>query len=128
MPQSLVIIHNPIAFLVKNTTDASFVLLTANFTTEVVASSILPARAVEVLQQRLQAALAAAPVKADVENGFAGLVRSLLTAVMFESGSFTATVSYAAPVATFTLGGLGDPSHIGISVPMSTSSPLIGNP
>jgi hypothetical protein len=128
MAQTTVVVDDPNCFIIKNATDASFVLLTASFTTGVVTSSKLSTRAVTVLTERLQDILSKAPVLADIEAGFAGLVRSLFTAVMFEAGTFNVASTYAAPTCTVTLSGLGDPCHLGIAIPMSTSSPLLGNP
>ena len=128
MGQTLIIINDPICEVIKDVTDATFDLLTANYPTGVVTSAQLSPLAVKTLTEHLQRVISAAPVIADIEAGFAGLVRSLLTTIMFEAGAFTNTVTYAAPTATMTLAGLVSPSHIGVSVPMSTSSPVIGQP
>lgn len=128
MSQTLITVGSGIAYIIKNVTSSSFVLLTANFTTGVVSSSILPSGVTTELTRRLQQLLAAVPVKADVENGFAGMVRSLVVPQMMESGSFSAVVTYVAPTATYTMSSLADPSHLAITIPQSTSAPFIGNP
>lgn len=128
MAQTVVTLYNPISFLIKSTTDASFTLLTANFTTGVVSSSLLSSRATTVLTERLQAMLAAAPTRAAIENGFAGLVRGLVVCQCFEASSFAVQVTYASPTATYTLAGLPATAHIAVSIPHSVSAPVIGNP
>jgi hypothetical protein len=121
-------VHSPICSLIKSVTDASFVLLTAVYPTGVVSSSILSTAQAAALTARLQKLLAAAPVLADIEAGFAGLVRSTFAATMFEAGSFTVDSVYAAPTCTVTLNGITDPAHVAVALPFSTSSPAIGAP
>lgn len=127
MPQTLTTYGANNSYVIKSVTDASFTLLTADFTTGVVTSSILPSWVCEEMTRRIQKVFSIVPVKADLENGFDGLVLSLVEAIMFENtGGFQAAVTYSAPTATYTLSGLTDPCHIGISFPLSSSPPFLG--
>lgn len=128
MPQTLVTLNSPISFLIQSTGDASFPLLTADFASGEVSSTVLPELATDFLTKRIQAIFAAVPVKADLEDGFAGLVNALVSATLLQDGTLEQEAVYAAPTTTLTLSGVTDPATIAITIPYSTSASLVGAP
>ena len=108
MPVQIVPIDEPISYLIKATGETDYILLTADFMTGIVTSAVLPPVATGYLTGRLQEIMSKIPVIADLEAGFAGLIRSLVSIRQVEAGS---------PV-------LADPSHVECGAPMSTSSAL----
>src|SRR3990172_8286599 len=106
MPVTLTPINN-ITTLIKATGESFVYVFSANFNTLVVTSPILPARMVEILQERLRVIMNSLPDQdpAVTEPAFAGVVRSLFSGRQYEPG---------APLA--------DPSHLLFAIGMSTSS------
>ncbi len=122
MPQTLITQADDLTYLVKSTTDSSFTLLSANFTTGVVSSSVLPSGVTRILTERVQAFFSAlgASNKAAFETSFPQLVQGLLGVAVLDTGAEpTISVSYGAPTATFTVADIPNPAHILIAVPHS---------
>lgn len=96
---------SPFSGIIKSTGVSEFNLLDADFTSLVVTSSVLPAAYTTLLTSRLQAIVAALPVKSAVQTGFAGLVRGLFSLRQCEPSNSVA-----------------NPAHFLFAMPFGTSS------
>lgn len=126
MPQTITPVYEPIQYLVGTLTDTSFVLLAADFTTQIVSSPVLPSYATQYLTFRLQQMFSKAEGMIP-ESSFAGILRNMISAWVLElDAPGQLSVAYSSPTATVSVTGLdgGQQCTVAISVPNSNAPPI----